>query len=282
MAEQLTVESLIGLKELGFSEAEIQQQVTRSGTAVHLTDVEVDSLKNAGFSEATIQFLRNPQPATTAPALPAGIGEDRLLPRQPPTEPEPPQQPVAEPPEIQPPPAPRPPAVSREQLLEIQQTLNALGYDAGVADGIMGRRTAAAIRNFQRDTGITLDGKASPQLLMQLRVQLKQSGGVRPHHGQPQRLVGSWQSVYQGSYGYSTEMYLDLFPDGSFTSSSSSAMGYAEVSGTYTVQSNVLTLLNQYGQTEDYPFRLQGKQLIVRMPGIAEEVIFSRYAWEMQ
>ena len=50
----------------------------------------------------------------------------------------------------------------------IQQKLNALGYDAGLADGLMGGRTRAAVAAFQKDQGMTVDGVAGPDLLQYL------------------------------------------------------------------------------------------------------------------
>ena len=162
-------------------------------------------------------------------------------------------------------------------MLDIQRHLNALGYDAGTEDGVMGRRTAGAIREFQRGSGIAVDGQASPELLAQLKVALRQRGGqLGPARGHS--LVGGWQGVTQGTYGVPTEMYLDLMADGTFSSSSVSMTGYAEAAGTYRVQGNTLVLTNEYGQTESYRFRLQGRQLIVRMPQTGEEVVFNRYS----
>jgi peptidoglycan hydrolase-like protein with peptidoglycan-binding domain len=47
----------------------------------------------------------------------------------------------------------------------IQRKLNELGYDAGTADGLMGRGTRSAILAFQRDMGLTQDGQADRDLL---------------------------------------------------------------------------------------------------------------------
>jgi hypothetical protein len=41
---------------------------------------------------------------------------------------------------------------------EVQQKLNELGYSCGAEDGIMGTKTRNAIKKFQRDTGLTVDG----------------------------------------------------------------------------------------------------------------------------
>ena len=48
-------------------------------------------------------------------------------------------------------------------ITELQQWLNDNGYNAGVADGIYGRKTATAVRQFQKDNGLTVDGDAGPK-----------------------------------------------------------------------------------------------------------------------
>jgi len=55
-----------------------------------------------------------------------------------------------------------------ETVEAIQRKLNDLGYDAGVVDGLPGRRTRLAISTFQRDYGIHSDGVASGSLLAQI------------------------------------------------------------------------------------------------------------------
>ncbi|WP_139558806.1 peptidoglycan-binding domain-containing protein [Methylotetracoccus oryzae] len=50
----------------------------------------------------------------------------------------------------------------------IQRKLNALGYDAGSADGLMGTKTRSAILAFQRDSGLTPDGLPTSSLLQRL------------------------------------------------------------------------------------------------------------------
>jgi hypothetical protein len=55
----------------------------------------------------------------------------------------------------------------------IQQRLNALGYDAGTADGFMGGKTRSAINSFQRDKGLTVDAKPTEALLRMLQASEK-------------------------------------------------------------------------------------------------------------
>ena len=45
---------------------------------------------------------------------------------------------------------------------EIQSRLKALSYDPGPIDGVRGRRTIAAIKAFQRDRGLVVDGIVGP------------------------------------------------------------------------------------------------------------------------
>jgi len=44
-------------------------------------------------------------------------------------------------------------------LRSAQERLNRLGYDAGVADGVMGRKTANALRTFQADNNLPVTGR---------------------------------------------------------------------------------------------------------------------------
>ena len=47
----------------------------------------------------------------------------------------------------------------------LQEMLNALGYDAGTADGIYGSRTESAVRQFQLNNALESDGVAGPKTL---------------------------------------------------------------------------------------------------------------------
>lgn len=61
-------------------------------------------------------------------------------------------------------------ALSRSEVIEMQEILNAMGIDVGTPDGIMGSRTRAAIRTFQEESGLPTDGYASYELLSMMRV----------------------------------------------------------------------------------------------------------------
>jgi TPR repeat protein len=60
--------------------------------------------------------------------------------------------------------------VSQQDLVrDIQQRLAALGYEPGPVDGQFGRKTRAAIVDFQRRNGLEPDGRATAQLLEALK-----------------------------------------------------------------------------------------------------------------
>lgn len=50
----------------------------------------------------------------------------------------------------------------------VQQALTRLNYQPGAADGVAGEATAAAIRAFERDTGMTPSGRISGMLVVRL------------------------------------------------------------------------------------------------------------------
>ena len=56
-------------------------------------------------------------------------------------------------------------ALTRSQLRELQLALNALGFDCGTADGVMGPATQQGLRNYQRSVGLPADGYPTLDLL---------------------------------------------------------------------------------------------------------------------
>jgi hypothetical protein len=53
----------------------------------------------------------------------------------------------------------------REMLMDLQELLTSLGYDAGTPDGLHGRQTVTAIRAFQLAEGLQEDGMVTPELI---------------------------------------------------------------------------------------------------------------------
>jgi lysozyme family protein len=58
---------------------------------------------------------------------------------------------------------------SRDTIRSVQKGLQRLGYDIGVADGKIGKRTTAAIRKYEKDNGMRVTGKISKALLVSLQ-----------------------------------------------------------------------------------------------------------------
>lgn len=59
--------------------------------------------------------------------------------------------------------------LSRSQRVELQTLLKSRGYLRGEADGVIGSRTRAAVRAFQRSRGLIVDGYPSVKLLQHLK-----------------------------------------------------------------------------------------------------------------
>jgi peptidoglycan hydrolase-like protein with peptidoglycan-binding domain len=59
--------------------------------------------------------------------------------------------------------------LTQAERREMQAMLNRAGYDVGPPDGVVGRRTEAAIRAFQAARGMAVDGQPSPAVLAALR-----------------------------------------------------------------------------------------------------------------
>jgi membrane-bound lytic murein transglycosylase B len=71
---------------------------------------------------------------------------------------------------LQNPPSEDLPALSRDQIIQLQETLNAQGYDSGKPDGIMGSATRSAVRAYQQDQQMVADGYPGTELLEKLGI----------------------------------------------------------------------------------------------------------------
>jgi N-acetylmuramoyl-L-alanine amidase len=63
---------------------------------------------------------------------------------------------------------------------ELQESLGALGFDAGRVDGIFGTRTEAALEQFQRNAGLTVDRVCGPDTVAALRRVVRADTGASP------------------------------------------------------------------------------------------------------
>ena len=62
----------------------------------------------------------------------------------------------------------RSPMLRGDDVLDLQRRLNALGFDSGREDGILGDDTTRALTEFQRNSGLATDGVFGPATLEQL------------------------------------------------------------------------------------------------------------------
>jgi uncharacterized protein YbaP (TraB family) len=71
-------------------------------------------------------------------------------------------------------------AGKRELVAAGQRGLAALGYESGPVDGIAGPITEAAVRTFQTDLGLVIDGEVTEALVYQLEAALQASHATEP------------------------------------------------------------------------------------------------------
>ena len=69
-------------------------------------------------------------------------------------------------------------ALSSNEVREIQRRLNELGYTSGPVDGRVSPGTESAIYAYQRESGLTADGRPTRELLMSLRSQARADTGT--------------------------------------------------------------------------------------------------------
>ena len=81
----------------------------------------------------------------------------------------------------------------RQRIVRIQRGLTSLGYDPGPADGIMGRKTRAAVRAFQAKMGRPVTGNISEGLEIAIRAAKRTvaSTGTTPQEPVKKRSTGS-------------------------------------------------------------------------------------------
>lgn len=65
-----------------------------------------------------------------------------------------------------------------DDVKTLQETLNAMGYDCGTADGIFGVKTEIAVRSFQQENGLAADGIAGKNTLTLLYNQDRKEEGT--------------------------------------------------------------------------------------------------------
>ena len=75
---------------------------------------------------------------------------------------------------------------NRNAIKELQQWLNDNGYEAGAVDGLYGSRTAGAVREFQKDNNLTVDGDAGRQTISAMLKSKSTPSAARIKKAKPQ------------------------------------------------------------------------------------------------
>lgn len=105
--------------------------------------------------------------------------------------------------------------LTREDRRNIQRDLTVLGFDTRGVDGVMGRGTRGAIRNWQRGYGFTpsgyLDAKQIEALVEASRIKREDLKAQKERED-----IAFWQSRGAGSTEQGAREYLERFPDGLF------------------------------------------------------------------
>jgi N-acetylmuramoyl-L-alanine amidase len=68
------------------------------------------------------------------------------------------------------------PQLRGDDISELQDALNRLGFDCGRPDGIFGPATARALGDFQRNSGLIVDGICGPRTIRMLHLLRRQTG----------------------------------------------------------------------------------------------------------
>ena len=77
----------------------------------------------------------------------------------------------------------------------IEEELRLKGYPVGPIDGELDARTEASIRAFQKDAGLTVDGKASQKLLAEIRASEVTAAPLTPEQAVQGLIEGATRQV---------------------------------------------------------------------------------------
>ena len=81
--------------------------------------------------------------------------------------------------------------LSRAEVMRLQQHLTQLGFDAGTPDGMVGMQTRKAIRDYQRDRGLTADAFPRPALITQVDAEIRGGHTAARGAAQPRDFAAS-------------------------------------------------------------------------------------------
>ena len=131
---------------------------------------------------------------------------------------------------------------------ELQNYLNAGGYDAGQIDGKWGKRTEAAIINFYSDNSLKWTGKVNEDDLKKIKEILQESGKI-PRENASNRQTIEIQKYLQ-TLGYLSALVNGKWDDNSITAAKNYAQDYSYYRNegkflpTYSLKQSLLRTIN--------------------------------------
>ncbi len=85
-----------------------------------------------------------------------------------------------------------------DEVKGLQNALQARGYDSGPLDGVFGPATTEAVRQFQTDFGLDVDGIVGPNTWAALNVYVVQSGDTLSDIAEQQLgRADSWPDIFE-------------------------------------------------------------------------------------
>ncbi|MEM9231502.1 MAG: peptidoglycan-binding domain-containing protein [Pseudomonadota bacterium] len=112
-------------------------------------------------------------------------------------------------------------ALSEEDRIKVQDDLRILGYDTGAADGTFGEGTRAALRNWQRDNGMTVTGYLNRRHYGQLnaaaaaeRAEIAEAEAANIATSEAER--AGWDLARSADTLRAYRSYLETYPEGRF------------------------------------------------------------------
>lgn len=82
-------------------------------------------------------------------------------------------------------------------IKQLQRKLTAFGFDAGVADGILGKNTETALKAFLATKGLTFDGKIDANEFSLLGIQYSNASSIKFNYNIHKSLPSDWVSEFE-------------------------------------------------------------------------------------
>jgi len=92
------------------------------------------------------------------------------------------------------------------QVIQLQQALNEKGFNVGAADGQMGAKTKAALKQFQQAQGLQASGQIDTQTLAALNITTGAQASTQSQSSTPSQSTTQTQSSAQTQPSAQTEL----------------------------------------------------------------------------